>query len=66
MPITYALFENNLTGDPDDYAAQVQLAGSAGIDGIVHRMPGQGSTVPEADVRAVLADTLKASSGRLF
>lgn len=29
MPIKYALFENNITSDPDDYAAMVQISGSA-------------------------------------
>ncbi len=28
MPIKYALFENNITSDPDDYAAMVQISGS--------------------------------------
>lgn len=29
MPINCALFENNLTSDPNDYAAQVQSTASA-------------------------------------
>lgn len=29
MTINYALFENNLTSDPDDFAAQIQLTGLA-------------------------------------
>nr|VFK24400.1 MAG: hypothetical protein BECKMB1821G_GA0114241_100837 [Candidatus Kentron sp. MB]VFK30669.1 MAG: hypothetical protein BECKMB1821I_GA0114274_101713 [Candidatus Kentron sp. MB]VFK75354.1 MAG: hypothetical protein BECKMB1821H_GA0114242_102029 [Candidatus Kentron sp. MB] len=28
MPIQYALFDNNLISDPDDYPAHVQLIGS--------------------------------------
>ena len=27
MPIKYAFFENNVTADPDDYAATVQISG---------------------------------------
>ena len=32
MPIRYALYENNITSDPDDYAAIVQIAGSLDLD----------------------------------
>jgi len=32
MPIKYALFENNITAHPDDYAATVQISGSADGD----------------------------------
>ena len=28
MPIKHALFENNVTADPGDYAAAVQIGGS--------------------------------------
>ena len=38
MPIHYALFENNLTADPADYAAQIQITGSADLDQIAGRM----------------------------
>ncbi|MGI8922953.1 MAG: hypothetical protein ACR2HJ_02760 [Fimbriimonadales bacterium] len=34
MPIKCALFENNLTTDPNDHAAQVQITGSAGLEQI--------------------------------
>ena len=29
MPIKYALFENNITADPDEHPARVQIGGSA-------------------------------------
>ena len=28
MPIQYALFENNVTADPDDFMAVVQIGGT--------------------------------------
>jgi len=66
MTIRYALFENNLTSDPDDYAAQVDLSGSSDLEDIVRRMLDQGSTVTEADIRAVLADAIKATQSLLL
>ncbi len=56
MPIDYALFENNLTSDPDDYAAIVQIAGSWDLDTIADKIVARGSTVGKADVLAVLTD----------
>ncbi len=56
MPINYALFENNLTSDPNDYAAQVQTTASADLDAIVRRIIDQGSTSTEADIATVLED----------
>ena len=50
MPINYALFENNLTSDPNDYAAQVQITASADLSAIVKRIIDQGSTSTEADI----------------
>ncbi len=35
MPINYALFENNVTSDPNDYAGIVQISGSADGDHLV-------------------------------
>ena len=58
MPISYALFENNLTADPDDYAAVVQIAGSWGLDTIATKIVARGSTVGKADVLAVLTDAV--------
>jgi hypothetical protein len=56
MPIQYALFENNLTSDPDDYMAMVQPIGTADLDMIIERMIKQGSTVTKADTLSVLED----------
>ncbi len=56
MPIQYALFENNLTSDPDDYMALVQPIGTADLDVIIERMIQQGSTVTKADTLSVLED----------
>jgi hypothetical protein len=55
MPIQYALFENNLTSDPDDYAASVQISGSADGDDLVQDIVDQGSTVGKPDILAVTA-----------
>ena len=55
MPIQYALFENHLTADPDDYAATVQISGSADGDDLVQDIVDQGSTVGRPDILAVTA-----------
>ena len=60
MSINYALFENHLTSDPDDYAAQVKITGSAGLEVVAQRMIDQGSTVTKPDILAVLEDAIKA------
>jgi len=59
MTINYALFENHLTSDPDDYAAQVKITGSAGLEVIAQRMIDQGSTVTKPDILAVLEEAMK-------
>ena len=66
MPINYALFENNLTSDPDDYAAHVEITASADMQTIANRMIEQGSTVTSADILAVLEDTIKACEALLL
>ncbi len=50
MPIQYALFENNVTADPDDYMAMVQISGSAAGDDLVQDIIDQGSTVGKPDI----------------
>jgi len=43
MPIHYALFENNVTADPDDYAAVVRVAwASRPPIGVAARVSGPG------------------------
>ena len=54
MAINYCLLENNLTSDPNDYAAQVKITSSADLEQIADRMIEQGSTVTKADILAVL------------
>ena len=66
MAINYALFENHLTSDPNDYSARVQSSGSVDIDAIADRMIDQGSTTTKADILAVLEDTIKACEGYLL
>lgn len=58
MPIQYALFENNLTPDPADFAAIVQIAGSWDLPIIADKIVARGSTVGKADVLAVLTDAV--------
>jgi hypothetical protein len=48
MPIKCALFENNVTADPGDYAATVQITGSIDGDDL-------GSRVNNPDILAVTA-----------
>ena len=66
MAINYALFENHLTSDPDDYAARVQTNGTADLELIAQRMIDQGSTTTKADILAVLEDTIKACESYLL
>jgi len=66
MAINYALFENHLTSDPDDYAASTQTNGTADLDQIAQRMIDQGSTTTKADILAVLEDTIKACESYLL
>jgi hypothetical protein len=56
MSINYILVENNLTSDPDDYAARVQPAGTAELQDVIERIIMQGSTVTRADIVSVLED----------
>ena len=66
MAIEYALFENHLTSDPNDYAAQVKSGGTADLELIAERMIDQGSTTTKADILAVLEDTLQACESYLL
>jgi hypothetical protein len=54
MSIRYVLFENNLTSDPNDYAATVQAAATADLDAVIDRVIQQGSTVTRADLVSAL------------
>ena len=54
MPIKYALYRNNLTGNSDDYYAQLRATSSVGFDEIAERGVGMGTTVRKADILAVM------------
>ncbi len=66
MPIHYALFENNVTTDPDDYSAAVQAIDSADLDTLVRRMLERGSTTTRADILAVMEDAIGACESLLL
>jgi len=66
VPINYALFENNLTPAPGDFAAQVQPTGSADTEAVVVRMTERGSTTTRADIAAVLEDMFGAVESLLL
>jgi len=66
MPIHYALFENNVTSDPDDYAAVVQPIDSVDLDALVRRMLDRGSTTTRADILAVMEDAIGACESLLL
>lgn len=65
MPIKYALFENNVTSDPNDYMAAVEITDSANGDDLVRDIIDQGSTVREPDILAVTAALKLACQRRL-
>lgn len=56
MAITYALYENHLTSDPDDYTARVISSNTVEMEGLIDRMVDRGSTVVRADILSVLED----------
>ncbi len=56
MPLKYALLDNRLTEDPNDYAAKVQDLESKSIDDIIDVMIGRGSTVTRAEALSVLEE----------
>lgn len=66
MPIHYALFENNVTADPDDYAAVVQMTDTADLDALIRRMIERGSTTTRADILAVMEDAIGACESMLL
>jgi hypothetical protein len=66
MTIKYALFQNRLTADPNDYAARVQQTGSINLDGLAQRIIDQGSTVTMPDILAVLENMIQATESFLL
>ena len=56
MSISYVLYENNLTSDPNDYIARVRPVGAIDLNGVIERMMQRGSTITKADALAVLQE----------
>nr|VFJ43920.1 MAG: protein of unknown function (DUF4469) with IG-like fold [Candidatus Kentron sp. FM]VFJ44268.1 MAG: protein of unknown function (DUF4469) with IG-like fold [Candidatus Kentron sp. FM]VFK06152.1 MAG: protein of unknown function (DUF4469) with IG-like fold [Candidatus Kentron sp. FM] len=66
MPISYALFENPLTGDANDYAARVQTTATVDLDVVARRMRDRGATVEEDEIVALLTDAIAACESLLL
>jgi len=72
MPVACALFENNITSDPDDYAAMVRVGWAsrppacAEGDDLVQDIVDQGSTVNKPDILAVMEDAIGACESMLL
>ena len=66
MPINYALFENNLTGNPDEYLARVESNGTADLDQVIDRMMAAGTTVTRADALSALESFFTAVTNLLL
>ena len=58
MPIPYQLLPNRLTADPRDHYARVRSVGSLGLNALIKRVAKRGTTVTEADTRAVLVQLI--------
>lgn len=53
MSLDYALFDNNLTPDPNDCVAKVQNVRVVDMNEIVRRMTGRGLTLTDTEVQGV-------------
>jgi len=56
MALKFALFENHLTSDPNDYMAVVQDLQSKTQEDVINLMIGRGSTVTKAETLSVLEE----------
>lgn len=56
MALKFALFENHLTSDPDDYMAVVQNLQSKTQEDVINLMISRGSTVTKAETLSVLEE----------
>lgn len=56
MTLKYALFENHLTSDPDDYMAVVQNLQSKSQDDVIDLMISRGSTATRAEALSVIEE----------
>jgi hypothetical protein len=59
MALKYALFDNKMTEDPDDYMAIIQEAQNKNLDDIIKQITVAGSILKETECRAVIRDFLK-------
>jgi len=60
MPIQYALRENRLTPEPDDYIASVTATRTVVLKDVIDRMVAQGSSITSADILSVFDNFEKA------
>jgi hypothetical protein len=60
MPIKYAIHENNLPTNPKGHSAHVQPTYTAGLEEIVARIVGHGTTVAASDLFSALEDFFSA------
>lgn len=65
MGLQYSLFDNQLTPDPNDYAAKVQNLKINSIEDIVELMTQEGSILKSTEVNAVIIDFFKKLAQRL-
>ncbi|WP_299460454.1 DNA-binding domain-containing protein [uncultured Microscilla sp.] len=56
MAIKYALYDNQMTSDPNDHMAQVQHDQTLSLDNIIETMIGRGSTITKAEALSVLEE----------
>ncbi len=56
MPLRYALFENHLTSESDDFMAVVQFYESKTQDDVINLMISRGSTVTRAEALSVMEE----------
>lgn len=54
--LPYALFENKLTSDPDDFTAQVQSVGTISDESLIDDMTSRGSTLTRAEAKSFLEE----------
>ncbi|WP_309384088.1 DNA-binding domain-containing protein [Cerasicoccus frondis] len=62
----YALFPNALANEGNQYRAITQISGSKDLEAVVDRMILLGSTITEADIRAVLVEAIRAVESLLI
>ncbi len=66
MPIRYALYENTLTSDPNDYSAMVQPSGTADLAAIAQRIQEQDAALTQAEILRILEAEARAIESLLL